>query len=216
MITFKFKLKQKTITATVPENWSEVTVKHITEMEEKWSGKRSDLVGLLSAFTGQKYEDLEQSTTNLWEPLFQVLSFVFDPPKWDKLKRPKQVTLNGKYIKPPKKLELEAFGAKVQALNVITSDMPKVNKIPELLAIYLQPAYDGKFIGDRVEEIKPWVYQMKAYEALPYGIFFLKRLSGSKRFGRIGLRASRRTRKHLVSIQRQAASILTSLQTSSP
>jgi hypothetical protein len=88
--------------------------------------------------------------------------------------------------------------------------MPKINKIPELLAIYLQPAYHGKFISDRVEEVKPWVYNMKAFEALPYGIFFLKRLSGSKRFGKIGLRASRRTRKQLESIRRQAGAILTS------
>ena len=215
MIEFKFKLKQKTISATVPENWGEVTVKHITEMEEKWSGNRSDLIGLLSAFTGQSYQDLEQSKSNLWEPLFQVLSFVFDAPKWDKLKKPKTLTLNGKKITPPKKLDLESFGQKVQALNVITSDMPKINKIPELLAIYLQPAYDGKFISDRVEEVKPWVYNMKAFEALPYGIFFLRRLSGSKRFGRIGLRASRRTRKHLVSIRRQAGAILTSSMISS-
>ena len=85
MIEFKFKLNKETISATVPEGWHEVKLKHILALEEKWSGTSSDMIGLLSAFTGQDYRTLENAKGDLWNPLFQVLSFVFDAPKWDKI-----------------------------------------------------------------------------------------------------------------------------------
>ena len=214
MIKFNFKIDKETITAEVPEGWHEVKIKHLVNLENKWSGNKSDMIGLLSAFTSCTYEQLEQAKGNLWEPLFGVMAFVFNSPKWDKLKKQPLLSIGNKLVKAPKKLELETFGQKVLAMNVIASEGEQINKIPEILAIYLQPAIDGKFITDRVEQIKEDVLNMYALEAMPYGIFFFKKLLRLRSYGRIGLKASRRIRKQLVFIAKQAQISYNNLQTS--
>jgi hypothetical protein len=182
MIEFKFKLENKTIKATVPEGWHEVTVKHLINLDTMWTGEKTDMIGLLSAFTDQNYEDLEQAEgNNLWVPLFNVLKFVFNAPDWSKLKKQPIISLHDKKIKPRTKVELHTFGQKVQALNVIASEKPNIEKIPEILAIYLQPSYDGKFISDRVEQIKPYILDMKASEAMPYGFFFIQAVAETEK-----------------------------------
>ena len=213
MIEFRFKTNKETIKATVPESWAEVKLKHILALETEWTGESKDMIGLLSAFTGHNYQTLENAKGNLWKPLFQVLSFVFEAPNWKKLKKPKTVTLSNKQIKPPRNLLLEAFGQKVMALQLITKDEDHIHKIPDILAIYLQPAFDGKFVSDRVKDIKKYVLEMPAYEAMPFGLFFLKKLLRRKTFGGIGLKLYPKTLKNLASIQRQAAKSLTNSQT---
>jgi hypothetical protein len=214
MIEFKFKLNKDTITATVPEHWGEVTLKQVLQLETEWTGESKDMIGLLSAFTGENFQTLENAKGNLWEPLFQVLSFVFNAPQWKKLKKPKTVTLGNKQVKPPTNLQLEAFGQKVMALQSITKEGSELDKIPQILAIYLQPAYDGKFVSDRIPDIKKLVMNMKAYEAMPFGIFFLKKLLRQRTFGRTGLRVSPRMLRNLQSIQRQVVRSSPNLATS--
>ena len=214
MIKFKFKLKDKTIEATVPEGWHEVTLGHVLSLEQEWSGDSGDMVGLLAAFTGCNYEEISNAKGDLWEPLFQVLSFVFNAPKWDKLKKPDLVTLKGKKIRPPKKLELEAFGQKVMAMKLISDEKKQhISNIGNILCIYLQPAYDGIFNSTRVAELENDVRQMSALEAMPYGIFFLKRYLRSKNYGRLGLKVSQRTLKNLKYIQSQVVTSSPSLTT---
>lgn len=204
MIEFKFKLNKETIIATVPESWAEVTLQQVLRLETEWTGEAKDMIGLLAAFTGQNYSILENAKGDLWEPLFAVLSFVFDAPTWKKLKLPKLIQLGEKKVKPPKNLSLEAFGQKVMAMQSITKEGTELSKIPEILSIYLQPSYDGKFVSERIEDIKPMVLNMKAFEAMPYGIFFLKRLQRSKGFGMTGLKVSRKMLRNLKSMQQQA------------
>ena len=203
MIRLNFLLNKKTISAEVPESWDEVKLKHIIRMEANWSGESKDMIGLLTAFTDRTYEEIEHSKENLFEPLFRVLSFVFQAPDWKKIKKPKEVTIGGKVITPPTNLNLEAFGQKVKALQLITNEKNQIYNIPGILAIYLQPAYDGLFSMDRVDDIEEKVLEMKAVEAMPFGLFFFKRLLKPKRIGRIGLRVSRRTLKRLTFIQQQ-------------
>ena len=204
MIRFKFKLNKKTIEATVPEGWHEVKLKHVLALEQ-WTGDSKDMVSLLSAFTGCEYHDLENAKGNLWEPLFQVLSFVFDAPKWSKIKKPKSVNIGNKVIKPPHNLLLQKFGQKVMALKLISDEKNQINNIPDIISIYFQPGYDGAFVSDRIPDIKNLVLEMNCMEAMPYGIFFLKNLLRSKRYGRIGLSLSRRTLRNLRSLQQQGA-----------
>lgn len=172
MIKLNFKLKHKTISTEVPESWDEVKLKHIINLETNWSGESMDMIGLLTAFTDRTYEDIEHSKENLWDPLFRVLSFVFQAPEWKKVKKPKTVTLGGKTITPPSNLSLETFGQKIKALQLITNEKNQVNNIPDILAIYLQPAFDGLFSSDRIPDIKEMVLEMKAFEAMPFGFFF--------------------------------------------
>ena len=214
MIKFEIEVNGNTIEATVPEGWQEVKLKHIIAMDSQWSGEQSDMIGLLSAFTGREYDELSNTKSNLWEPLFQVLSFVLDAPDWKRIKTPTFVTLGDKKVKPNSKVQLHTFGQRAMAMRVISSDMSNFEKMPELLAIYLQPAYDGKFTAERVPDIKKMVLNMNAFEAMPYGLFFFRKLSRMRVYGLIGLKASRRTLKNLQSIQKQVASGLANLQTS--
>lgn len=214
MIKFKFKLNKETIEAKVPEGWHEVTLKHVLALESEWTGESKDMIGLLSAFTGENFHTLENAKGDLWEPIFQVLSFVFDAPKWDKIKKPKLVNIGGKMVKPPQNLSLETLGQKILALNLITNGSDHIKNIPDIISIYLQPAYDGKFVSDRINDIKRHVLDMKAYEAMPYGLFFLKRLLRPRSFGRLGLKVSPKMLRNLQSIQKQAVSSSTNLVTS--
>ena len=203
MIKFKFKVKDKTIEATVPEGWHEVTLKHVLALESEWTGESKDMIGLLSTFTGQNFQTLENAKGDLWEPIFQVLSFVFDAPKWEKLKRTKIVNIGGKMVRPPKNLSLETLGQKILALNLITNGNDHIKNIPDIISIYLQPAYDTTFVSDRINDIKRLVLDMKAYEAMPYGLFFLKKLLRPRNYGRLGLRVSLKMLRNLQSIQKQ-------------
>ncbi len=216
MIKFKFKLNKKTVEATVPENWGEVTLQHVLNLEENGGNNVSEI---LAALTGQNYEFIENShPSTIFEPLTQVLTYIYDAPKWDKLKLLKQINLGGKLIKAPKKLEFCAFGQSRMVLDKMkdldTEKRLPINILADILSIYLQPAYDGKFVSQRVEDIKPLVLQMKAYEAMPYAFFFFKKLYGKKIFGRIGLKVSLKTIKNLQFIQRREMINLTPLTTS--
>ena len=204
MIKFNFKLNKDTISATVPEGWHEVKLKHVLALETGWNGESTDMVGLLSALTGEDYNDLENAKGDLWNPLFKVLGYVFEAPDWKRIKKPKSVTLGSKVLKPPTNLLLECFGQKVLALNLITTETDQINNIADVIAIYLQPAYDGKFVSDRVPDIKKMVLEMNAFEAMPYGLFFLKNLLRPKNYGLVGLIPSRKTMKNLLSLQRPA------------
>ena len=215
MIKFNFKLnKDKTIAATVPEGWHEVKLKHIINLESKWSGESSDMIGLLSSFTDCAYEEIEHSKEDLWEPLFRVLSFVFEAPKWQKIKKPKTVTIGSKVIKPPRNLSLETFGQKILALKLITNEENQINNIPDIVAIYLQPAYDGLFNSGRVADIKKLVLEMTAFDAMPYGLFFFKKLLKPRRFGKLGLKVSQKMLKNLISIHSQVGTNSPNLMTS--
>lgn len=202
MIKFTFKLNKETLTGYCPENWGEVTLQNIIDLEKC---KQGDKIEVLSAFTGLDVRTIENARGDLFKPMYQVLSFVFESPNWQKLKVPKTVTLNDKVIKPPKKLNLETFGQKWRAVEAIQSADNKIDCIPDILAIYLQPAYDGVFETSRIPDIKEYVLKMKAFEAMPYGFFFFKRLEGLNLLGLLGLNLSLRTMKNLLYIRKREA-----------
>jgi hypothetical protein len=201
MIKFHIKAKSKKITGLCPENWQEVTLKQVLDLEK---ADRSDKLQILSCFTGLDLRTIENAKGDLFEPMYQVLSFITDAPKWDKVKRPKEVTLKDKSIKPPKDISLETFGQKWRAMEAIQAHENKIDCIPDILAIYFQPSYDGIFESSRIEDVKEMVYDMPAYQAMPYGFFFFKKLTGWKVIGMIGLKLSLRTLKNLLSMQKRA------------
>lgn len=207
MIEFKFKLNKETISATVPEGWHEVKLKHILALEENGA---NDASSLLSALTGINYEFIENSKNSTqWSIVIQLLTFIYEAPNWKKIRLPKKVTVNGKLITPPRKIEVETFGQSRLFANAFRSvDTDKtipINILPELIAIYLQPAYDGLFEAQRIDDIKKYVLEMKAFEAMPYAFFFSKKWQRLNIFGKLGLRASLKTMKNLKSILRQVA-----------
>jgi hypothetical protein len=212
MIKYTFKLKDKKIEGFCPESWEEVTLEQILKLEK---ADRTDKIEVLSCFTGLEVRTIENAIgSDLFDPMYTVLSFVFDSPNWKKISPPKTVNLNGKIIKPPKKLNLETFGQKWRAIEAIQSTENKLDCIPEILAIYLQPCYDGIFESSRIEHVKKWVMNMSVYDALPYGFFFWNRLQPSKVIGLVGLKVSLKTMKKLLYTKKQGENSLNPSATS--
>jgi len=197
MVKFQIETDTGTKSCLCPEAWEEVNLGMLIRMEENWSGKKSDMIGLLSALTFQDYSAISNSQRDLWEPLFAVMGFVFtDPPKWNKLKQPKVLRIDGIDCKMPRKIGLTMFGQKVMALQLIgNEELSDIEKIPKILAIYLQPIYDasqanratGKFNTERLEHIEHHCLYLKAKDAYPAGSFFLNRLLRKKDYGILGL-----------------------------
>jgi len=177
----------------VPENWHEVTLLHLINLEA-WRGKETDPVGLLSCFLDIDPELLANQKRRYWNELLTVLSFVFSPPKWQGLKMKDRIKIGDKTIKVPKRLELETWGQAVAAMmeaSKCENEADYIKAVPELLTIYFQPLYDGKFSRHRLEYVKGLIMQMPAIEAVPVGFFFFKKLMKSQIYGMIGLTRSR-------------------------
>ena len=202
MIKAKIKHKKKTLNIDVPERWEECKLKHIVNLD-LWEGDNTDVIGLMACFVDLPQEVLEATNTNLWDELFKILSFVFDPPTWHNLKRPDKIEINGRYIKVPNNLELESFGQKVMAMQKMVADQDSIKVIPDILAIYLQPVYDGKFSRPRIEVLKEYILECKAIDTVPIGRFFFRKLLRPKRFGLLGLNKYQRILKQMQSSGRQ-------------
>jgi len=189
MVRFEIKTDNGTKSCLCPESWEEVNLGMLIRMKENWDWKKSNMIGLLSALTFQDYSAISNSQRDLWEPLFAVMGFVFtDAPKWHKLKKPKVLRIDGVDCKLPRKIGLTMFGQKVMALQLIgNEELSDYEKIPKILAIYLQPLYDGKFNTERLEHIEHHILYLPAKDAYPIGNFFLKKLLRRKDYGILGL-----------------------------
>lgn len=191
-IEFKFKgADDKTLKrAIVPESWEEVTLRQLINMSEQWSGSNADVIELLAALTSEKYDDLASTKSNIWIPVLSVLDFLFeDPPKWDKLKAPKKIRLNDRWLEIPKDLGLERFGQKVLAVQMMetSKEEKQLHLMPKLIALYLQPKYDGKYIAKRMDTLERYVMELPALHAVPIGNFFFHNLWKPKNYGLTGL-----------------------------
>ena len=179
MIEAKVKYKKKTYTYDIPENWKECKLKHVLNLESL--PEDNDLIDVLNCFMDLPKHIIENTTSNLWHPLFKVLEYVYNSPQWDKLKKQKTIHLNGKVLKIPQSLELETFGQWTLAIQAINKHKEKLTVIPELLTIYLQPKYDGKVALFRHDTIKELVLETPAFESIPIGLFFLQQVSETQK-----------------------------------
>lgn len=206
MIKTVIEIKRKKQSYLIPENWGEVTLKHLINLE-LWKGDELDLVGLLSCFIDVDPEVIANSKRDHWAELITVLTFVFEPPAWDGLSVPKTVKLDNRVIKVPRKLELERYGQKVLALQYMANlktDSQNIAIIPDVMAAYFQPLIDGKFSRLRLDYTKRQVLSMPAFQAVPIGRFFFRKLLRSKNYGYLGLKASRLIAKKILYINQRA------------
>jgi len=206
MIKTVIEIKRKKQSYLIPENWGEVTLKHLINLE-LWKGDELDLVGLLSCFIDVDPEIIANSKRDHWAELITILTFVFEPPAWDGLSVPKTVKLDNRVIKVPRKLELERYGQKVLALQYMANlktDSQNIAIIPDVMAAYFQPLIDGKFSRLRLDYTKRQVLSMPAFQAVPIGRFFFRKLLRSKNYGYLGLKASRLIAKKILYINQRA------------
>lgn len=202
MIDLTIKAKKKSYKLKCPGNWNEVTVKQFIGLEF-WDGK--DVLQLLSILTGLDVDIIANSDSSTKDKIGEVVAFIYDnPPDFNKLKRKKYIIIGGKpatcrhwifwkktkiiggtKVKMPTSLEMETYGQTIMVEQILNNDKDKEVKgmISEIMAIYVQPKLDGKFIESRVEEIKPIIDEMPIIIVYPHCFFFFKKLLKYKRTG---------------------------------
>jgi hypothetical protein len=208
MIKFVFKTEKGKREALIPENWAEVKVKHLKKLEEQQPHYNYEA---LACFTDETVKEFANGTSKQdFLAIASHLGFLSEKPEWNKIKKKDLIQLGPKKIKPPKQLQLKRIGQKMTAMRIIQKyateqKEPSMDDVIEILAIYLQPEYTGHFDTDKLEGIKHHIMEMPCIVAMPWFLFFFKRLQGLKAFGLIDLRLSLGTLKNLIFMSRQAA-----------
>ena len=114
---FTIKHEGNTINATLPSSWNDLTVKQFTDLNNDLNQ-----LELLSSLSGLNLSFIENSNTDL-TPAIEYLNKMFSkaPPNLVNQKR-KNITFEGKIIKPPKNLNLALFGQKIMIKNIIEGE----------------------------------------------------------------------------------------------
>lgn len=167
---FKFEFEGKTLSANVPKNWNEVTVKQLQGMNFKqWDGR--DVVELLSILSGADLQALYATESKPMEAVFTAMEFLKEPPPdWTAIKHAKYLTFWGKDFWVPYDLESEAFGLMIEF-----QQMAEENNIAAICALYMQPVIDKRIDKKRRAAIEKYILKMPILDILPVvNFFFMK------------------------------------------
>ena len=164
-----------------PTSWDEVTVRQYIQFESDWNGK--DLVKLMSILTGLDVETISNSKGNVINQLTPIITFVQDsPPDFKKLPK-KDLLINGKTIKMPKKLEQETFGQMSELYKILEDKEDIIKHIPRVMAIYAQPQLEGAFNKETLDKTEELINDLPAVLAYPHCFFFYNRAQTYKATG---------------------------------
>ena len=168
MIKFKFKFNNKTITATVPSNWDEVTVKQFIAMDcATWDSL--DIVEIIGVLSGVDVSRLYKTKSKPLDAVYAAMDFLKQkPPDWEKIQHQDYITIWDKTIKIPQDLELEAFGLWIEFQQLSES-----RDIAKICALYLQPVLYGKVDRDQRKHVEQSILDMPIIIMLPIFNFFL-------------------------------------------
>ena len=164
----------------VPARFEDLTVKQFLALEAAVSDCE-----VLAALSGQSLEEIENTDVDLSPAMAKVGELYNSKPlDLDKQKKGK-IVIEGKDIKFPTSLNFTRFGQKSMVKNLIANTDKIELIVSEVFAIYAQPIIDGKFISDRVPEIKEVVDNLPIISVFPYAVFFFVRLRRLKRVSQI-------------------------------
>ena len=182
MKTILLQYQDKTLECSLPESWNEVDLQTFFRLEQGWD--KSSLLGLFSALTGLDLQTLGNVTAKSGKALYDHIEWL----SWDnslisKEMKGRTVSFLGKTVTVPKDVEWETLGQYEMAAQVIANEPKDEKRIPRLIAIYLQKAYDGTFQAANVSAIEQAVLKEPAIAMLPLYSFFLRRLKKSQKIG---------------------------------
>lgn len=182
MISFTIHTSEGKKKIDAPSSWEEITYRKMIRIESEWDKK--DIVQLFSILIDLDYNLVADSTDkNLDEILYQICSFAFDNPEWEKLKPPKQIVWDQRVIKIPTDLTQETLAQKMMIDNILRSEELVWEAIPKAASVYLHPKIDpeAKVDNDIMEKIAEKMLDRGAVEVYSIGNFFLQRLKGYKK-----------------------------------
>lgn len=192
----------------IPCLWEEVTLRQFLEII---TAKQLDAFALLSILTGFSIEFLKQVPASAIEDVSRYIFFIYEPPKFDDWKMPKEYWIDGKPYKVPTDLKKETWGQKIMAqqeLNEMIENKRNVlEPLPYVLACYFYPAVTGdkNYTDEKIRAFIPKILDTPVTQAYPIGSFFLSKLIQS-----LKLKNKRLTFLQLKSRLQQVSGILTS------
>jgi len=155
----------------IPGRFEDLSVKQFLALE----AGGSDLQ-ILSILSGESLEAIENTDVDL-TPAMERVAKLYNQKPLDLEKQKKgKIVIEGKEIKFPTSLNFTRFGQKSMTKNLIRDNERLELIVSEVFAIYAQPLIDGKFISERIPEIKEIVDNLPIVSVFPYTVFFFKRL----------------------------------------
>ena len=215
MIKFRYTLEKEKIECLIPEGWHEVKMKHLLRLEKEQPTLNHHA---LACFTDTPLNDfLNSYSKDDIEAISQIFTFLNDKPSWKRLKKKKRIQLGDKLIKPPENIRMKTIGQKSIALPIVMKYAekkeeeitPEIDDVLQILAIYFQPEYSGKYDDNKIPGIKQLILEANCIDVMPWFIFFFRKLLRGNLPGLIDLRVSKKTLKNLAYIKGRAASSLT-------
>jgi len=182
MISFSISTSAGKKKVNAPSSWEEISYRKMIQIETEWDKK--DIVQLFSILIDVDYNLVADSTDKkLDETLYQICSFAFENPDWEKLKPPKHILWEGKMIKIPTDLTQETLAQKIMIDNILRSEELVWEAIPKAAAVYLHPKIDemAKIDQEIMEDVAEKMLDRGAIEVYSIGNFFLQKLKGYKK-----------------------------------
>jgi hypothetical protein len=205
-LKFNIHTSKRQVKVDTPGCWAKTTTAQYERLISEWDEK--DLVQAFSILTGIDAKTI----SNMVDPeiedwLFVATDYLFREPQYFKeLPLPETVTLRGKEIKIPKRVEGFTIGQSIQVRQKLDTVKMYEEAISYAVAVYLQPKVDGgDFDDDKALELLVEIKKIPITVTYPIGFFLLRKLM---RHGGIGWNFARHIRHLLRRVWWRSASSL--------
>jgi hypothetical protein len=131
----------------IPESWDEVTFRQLLKLARSHEADTIETIAILLNADYNTIFSLPPQNVDQWIAPF--VSFVNQEIDFDKLKVPDEINIYDekmdfiKCLKVPKNIELKSFGQKIYFQKLMMEERDILDKMPELVAIYLHPEFTG-------------------------------------------------------------------------
>ena len=164
-------------TYDMPEGWPEVTVNLFLELR---NCENADFITILSKLINAPYDKVFACDPEMIaKKVMPMLDWYFDDTfKFEELKIPPKLSVQGEEYPIPRDIRLKSFGQKLHIEEVMREMRDPVSKMPYVVAIYMYPIITkNKFDVESLDEFaKNTIGNCKITEVYPIATFFLTKL----------------------------------------
>jgi len=161
----------------LPDGWGEVIVNQFLELR---NCENADFITILSILLNAPYDKIFACNPEMIaKKVIPMLDWYFDDTfKFEDLKIPPKLYVQGKEYLIPRDIRLKSFGQKIHFEEIMIDMKDPVAKMPYVVAIYMYPIITkNKFNIESLDEFtKNIIGNCKITEIYPIADFFLTKL----------------------------------------